>query len=120
MLGFEIYVNDEKVKFNGGGMIGSVIWIYFPNKGRFIFSPIERPGYNFQRIGVINNKTMSFNYAGVNYKFVSNKPILDSFGKWNLWVMFDPDYQSNSQTSDDKSLQLGAAGKVEGLFENQR
>lgn len=120
MLGFDIYVNDEKVKFNGGGMVGSVIWIYFPNKGRFIFSPIEQPGYNFQRIGVIDNKTMSFNYAGVNYKFISNEPILDSFGKWNLWVMFDPDYQSNSQTSDDKSLQLGATGKVEDLFENQR
>ncbi len=120
VLGFDIYVNDEKVKFAGGGMIGSVIWIYFPNKGRFIFSPIEQPGYNFQRLGVIDDKTMDFNYAGVNYKFISNTPILSSFGKWNLWVMFDPDYQPNSQTSDDKSFQLGAAGKVESLFKNQR
>lgn len=116
--GFEVYVNGEKVKFSGGGMIGSVLWVYFPNKGRFIFSPIEQPGYNFQKIGVIDDKQMSFDYEGTNYKLVSNSPILSS-GKWYLWVMADPNYEPSEKNSSNPSLTFGAASNVDGLFDNK-
>ena len=119
LLGFDVYVNDEKVKFGGGGMFGSVLWIYFPNKGRFIFSPIEQSTTGFQKIGVIDDKTISFDYAGVNYKFVSNKPILGSGGKWNLWVMFDETYKPSTNLSSETPFSFGAAGKAEYLFDNK-
>ena len=119
LLGFDVYVNEEKVKFGGGGMYGAVLWIYFPNKGRFIFSPIEQSAAEFQKIGVIADKTISFNYAGVSYKFVSNKPVLGSGGKWNLWVMFDENYKPSENLSSETPFSFGAAGKVEYLLDNK-
>lgn len=119
LLGFEAYINDEKVKSSGGGMIGSVIWIYFPDKGRFILSPIEQPTAGFQKIGLINDKTITFNYAGVDYKLISNKPVLGSGGKWNLWVMFDENYKPSKILSSGTSISFGAADKAEYLFDNK-
>lgn len=119
LLGFDAYINDEKVKFSGGGMIGSLIWIYFPNKGRFILSPIEQPTAGFQKIGLIDDKTITFNYAGINYKFVSNKPVLGWGGKWNLWVMFDENYKPSENLSSGTSFSFGAADKAEYLFDNK-
>ena len=119
LIGFETYVNGEKVKFNGGGMVGSVLWIYFPNKTRFIFSPIAQPGYNFQKLGEINGKTMSFDYEGVNYKFVSNTPILTAGGKWNLWVMADANYEPAEKSTLTAPFLFGATNRVEYLFDNK-
>ncbi len=119
LLGFDVYVGGEKVKFGGGGMSGSVLWIYFPNKGRFIFSPIEQTTGGFQRIGSIDDKTITFNYAGVDYKFVSNKPVLGWGGKWNLWVMFDETYKPAQNLSADTSFSFGATDKAEYLFDNK-
>ena len=119
LLGFDVYVNGEKVKFSGGGMSGSVLWIYFPNKGRFIFSPIAQTTAGFQKIGLVEDKTISFNYAGANYKFVSNKPVLGDGGNWNLWVMFDENYKPSADSSSNSSFTFGAANKTEYLFDNK-
>ncbi len=120
LTGFETYVNDEKVKFSGGGMSGSIIWTFFPNKGRFILSAVEQSSPNFQKIGLIDDKTITFNYEGVNYKFVSNNPVLGSGGKWNLWVMFDQNYKpTNTKSSSESTFTFGAANKVEYLFDNK-
>ena len=119
LLGFDVYVNGEKVKFNGGGMSGSVLWVYFPNKGRFIFSPIEQTNAGFQKIGVVEDKTVSFDYAGANYKFVSNKPVLNGGGNWNLWVMLDENYKPSADSSSNSSFSFGAANKAEYLFDNK-
>jgi hypothetical protein len=118
--GFEAYVNEEKVKFSGGGMSGSVIWIYFPNKGRFILSAIEQNNSGFQKIGIADDKTITFKYEGENYKFVSNNPVLAGGGKWNLWVMFDKNYKPfQSKNCAESSFTFGAANKVELLFDNK-
>jgi hypothetical protein len=119
LVGFEAYVNDEKVKFGGGGMSGSIIWIYFPNKGRFILSPTAQSNAGFQKIGVIDGKTITFSHEGANYRFVSNNPVLGAGGKWNLWVMFDPDYKPASDLSPETPFSFGAANKVEYLFDNR-
>ena len=117
--GFDAYVNNEKVKFSGGGMFGSVLWVYFPNKGRFIFSPIAQNNSGFRKIGLIDEKNISFDYDGASYKFVSNNPILTGGGKWNLWVMFDGDYKSSADLSAETPFSFGATNKVEYLFDNR-
>jgi hypothetical protein len=40
-------------------------------------------------------------------------------GKWNLWVMFDPNYKSKSglTETDPVFLEFGSAGGVKYLFE---
>ena len=119
MKGIDIYIDGKKYRSAGGGMSGAVIWVYFPGKGRFIMTPFEQPGYDFQKIGVIDNKQIVFNYDGSDYKFVSKDFVLGFGGKWNLWVMFDPNYKPDLKlnTEDPNLLVYGAVDGVKYLFE---
>lgn len=118
----EIYIDGKIYKSSRIGMSGAVIWVYFPGKGRFIMSPFEQSGYDFQKIGVIDNKQTAFKYGGNDYKFVSKDFVMGYGGKWNLWVMFDPNYKFEKSpggltfTTPD-NLQVGAVDDVKYLFE---
>lgn len=76
---------------------GAVLWFYTPEQGRFIFSILPRAGYNFQKIGVIENNKISFSMDGHYYEWRSSIPVLAPQGHWNLWVLRDPDYRPSPQ-----------------------
>jgi hypothetical protein len=115
----EVFVNSEKIGIGGGGMSGANIYIYLPDKGRFIMSPFPRKGFNFQKIGIVENNKISFTFNGDNYKFVSATPVLGLGGKWNIWILHDADYRSSYNLSPN-SYEQGAADKIEFLFNKQR
>jgi hypothetical protein len=74
------------------GCAGSLLWLYIPNQGRFIFSLVPREGYSFQKIGVLEENRIEFTANGNRYEWDSSSPILASGGAWNLWVLHDPQY----------------------------
>jgi hypothetical protein len=111
----EVFVNGEKIGRGGGGMSGANIYIYLPDKGRFIMSPFPRKGFNLQKIGIAENNKISFSFNGDNYKIVSTAPVLGSGGKWNIWILHDPDYRSSYNLSPN-SYEQGASDKIEFLF----
>lgn len=114
----DIYINEKKYK-TGSTAAGNINWIYIYRKGRFIFSFEMQPGYNFQKIGVIQDNKISFEFNGDKYEFVSKSPILGSGGKWNLWVMHDPDFQPVYKMSEENPFIFGAAGKMDYLFQKR-
>jgi hypothetical protein len=111
---FEVFVNGEKIGKGGGSVSGANIYFYLPERGRFIMSPFPRKGFNLQKIGVVENNKVSFNFNGEEYKFASSSPILGSGGKWNLWILHDADYRSSF--SANSPYEFGAADKIEFLF----
>lgn len=106
----EAFINDKKVA-EVGSLSGSNLSFYFQDKGRFILSIFSRKGFNLQKIGVIENNKLSFTFNGDNYKFVSSSPIIGSGGKWNVWVLHDPNYKPANQTTSQFD-----AGDIEDLF----
>jgi hypothetical protein len=96
----EAFINDKKVA-EAASLSGSNLSFYFQGKGRFIMSVFPRKGFNLQKIGIIEDKKISFTFKGDNYRFVSSSPIIGSGGRWNVWVLYDPDYKpanrANSQ-----------------------
>lgn len=113
LTNFEVFVNGVK-SGTGGGMSGANIYYYFRDKGRFIMSPFPRQGFDLQKIGVIEGNKISFTFNGDNYKFVSTSPILGTGGKWNLWVLHDPNYRSTF--APDSPSEFGAADDIKFLF----
>lgn len=91
---YKLSVNGERVA--GGrpsqGFSGAIIWFYVPNRGRFIFSLTPRVGYEFQKIGRIEDNRISFTLNGDYYEWSSSTPIVGSGGNWNLWVLRDTRY----------------------------
>ncbi len=111
----DILINGEKSKI-GGSASGNVIWVCVYGKGRFIFSFAPQPGYDFQKIGTILDNKIMFNYNGESYQFTNKSPVLGSGGKWNLWVMFDPNCKSPYKLSPESPYSFGSADKVEYIF----
>jgi len=106
----ELAVRDYRLMINGelvgGGRsksarvcAGALVWFYVHGRGRFIFSLIPREGYDFQKIGRIENNKISFALGGDLYEWASSAPIVGtSVGNWNLWVLHDAGYVSDFDT----------------------
>ena len=76
----------------GTDFAGALLWCYVENAGRFIFSLVPREGYEFQKVGVIDDNKIEFIVAGKRYEWWSSAPILPTGGMWNVWVLHDPKY----------------------------
>ncbi|HEX8146637.1 MAG TPA: hypothetical protein VF591_05625 [Pyrinomonadaceae bacterium] len=98
--GMHLKVSDYKLKVNGetvyrstGGCAGAVIWFSLGDRGRFVFSLVERPGFPFRKVGAVRNNTVAFEWGGDKYEWESSLPVVGTGGSWNLWVLHDPDYR---------------------------
>ncbi len=111
-------INGEKIQ-TGSSVSGNLIWFYLLGKGRFIFSFSPQPGYEFQKTGVILDNKIMFEHNGERFELINKSPVLGSGGKWNLWVMFDPNYRSSYKLTVDAPYQFGAVNKIDHLFDNK-
>jgi len=89
---YKLRVNGETVYRSPGGCAGSLIWFSLGGRGRFVFSLVPRPGQQFQKVGAVRHKTISFEWDGDRYEWESSTPVVGTGGNWNLWVLADPDY----------------------------
>lgn len=74
------------------GCTGALLWLYVPERGRFIFSLVPREGYDFEKVAVLDENKIEFTVNGERYEWVSSASILPNGGTWNLWVLHDPAY----------------------------
>ncbi|MGH9904831.1 MAG: hypothetical protein ACRD8U_04500 [Pyrinomonadaceae bacterium] len=89
----QLYVNGQPVVASGRrNCLGALVWFYLPGRGRFIFSLVPYEGYDFRKVGVIEDNKISFAWKGDSYDWISKDPIVGSGGRWNLWVLHDADY----------------------------
>jgi len=99
------------------GCTGSLLWLYVPRRGRFIFSLAPRDGYSFQKIGVLDGNRIEFVVDGERYEWLSAFPILPNGGTWNLWVLPDPNYAPLfSSTKPFAKPPPGVLDKIEQVF----
>ena len=94
VIDFRLLVDGNLVAAGKPGTIftGALIWCYVEGQGRFIFSLVPREGYQFQKVGIIEDKRIEFSVKDKHFEWLSSEPILPSGGSWNLWVLHDPTY----------------------------
>ena len=94
-------VRSYELMFNGrligkgkstAACTGSLLWVYIPGNGRFIFSLVPREGYDFKKVGIVRENLIEFVDNNQLYEWLSSVPILPNGGTWNLWVLHDPSY----------------------------
>jgi hypothetical protein len=92
--GYQLVMDGRQVAKSKAtvGCRGSLLWLYIPERGRFIFSLVPREGYAFEKIGVLEGDKIRFVVDGEQYEWLSTVPILPSGGTWNLWVLQDRNY----------------------------
>lgn len=96
----QLKVSDYKLKVNGetiyrstGGCAGALVWFSLGDRGRFVFSLVERPGYEFRKVGSVRHNTVAFEWGGDRYEWESSLPVVGAGGNWNVWVLHEPDYR---------------------------
>jgi hypothetical protein len=96
----ELAVKDYRLLVNGNvvsvgkstkAFAGTLLWFFVPDRGRFIVSLVPREGYEFQKVGIIEDNRIEFTVGGNHFEWLSSAPILQP-GAWNLWVLHDPNY----------------------------
>ena len=90
---YKLKVNGETVHRSTGGVAGALVWFSLGDRGRFVFSLVERPGFEFKKVGSVRHNTVSFEWGGDAFEWESAQPVVGTGGNWNLWVLHDPDYR---------------------------
>jgi GWxTD domain-containing protein len=100
---------------------GSIIHIYIPGKGRFIFSLFPQNNFNFQKNAVIEDNKIVFKPNDERYELISAAPILNSGGSWNLWTLHDSSYRPDLVFSAAASgyIEYGAANEVGSVLKQE-
>jgi GWxTD domain-containing protein len=98
VVNYQLYVNGELVAGGkrSGAAAGPIIWFHLTERGRFIFSLRPHEGYDFRKIGTIEHNRMKFTLNNDRYEWVSDVPVVDAGGPWNLYVLHDPSYVPDS------------------------
>lgn len=79
--------NGKTVLEVGGKCGGGVLAFHLPQKGWYVTSVDSFEGYDFQKIGKLNGKKISFQYDNSNFEIVSDKPISNQAETLDLWVV---------------------------------
>jgi hypothetical protein len=94
MKNYRLLINGNVVGTgkSANGFAGTLLWFYVQDRGRFIVSLVPRAGYEFQKVGIIEDNRIEFTVGNNRYEWLSSSPILPGGGTWNLWVLPDPNY----------------------------
>ena len=108
VIDFRLLVDGNLVAAGkpGTDFSGALVWCYVEGQGRFIFSLVPREGYQFQKVGIIDENRIEFTVKGKHYEWLSSAPILPGGGSWTLWMLHDPAYQpfgTQDLSKDEKS-----------------
>ena len=118
MKEYSLLVNDNLIATGKSktGCAGTVLWIYIPNRGRFIFSLFPRAGYSFQKTGTVAGNKIEFTLDGDRYQWLSSSPILKEEGAWNLWVLHDAQYSPLFAVRQPPATEKNALDKLDELI----
>ncbi len=103
----ELAVKNAKLVVNGEDFAetapsrrysGSLLWFELPDKGMFVFSLTPREGYDFRKIGTVNDRKIKFLLDGTEYEWNSSEKILPIDGAWSLWVLRVPNYSPQTMS----------------------
>lgn len=115
VTGYRLVVGGEQVSRSTSGCAGSLVWFSVTGRGRFIFSLVPRPGYEFRRVGSVSHNKITFAWGGEQFEWVSSLPVVAGGGNWNLWVLHDPDYSYDLFEGGPPAERTEGAGVAEAV-----
>ncbi len=82
-------IDGVSVASDSGGVWGDgVLMAYVPGHGFYYFSRQPVSGYNFQKIGSVDSRKLTFTLDKKRYEFVSQKDILGGVKSGEVWVYY--------------------------------
>jgi hypothetical protein len=80
---------------------GALIWLYFPDHGRFVLSLLPRPALGFKKAGEVRGGVLTFTLDGDTVKLECMTAIANGNAPYNLYVLRDEDWEPTSDSQKD-------------------
>ena len=77
-----------------GAANGAILWLYVPERGRFLVSPVRHDELGFRQAGEAKGSQMKFIWNGETYEFQTAGRILPTDAACNLYVYLEQGYQA--------------------------
>ena len=114
---FRISVNGTVLDAStrvGGSISGAALWFYLPERGRFVMSLVPNAKLGFRRAGEVTSGSLSFTDGNNRYNIQSTSRIAPAGGRFNLYVLHDPEWRPAGDESNSPII-VGAADRAEWL-----
>jgi hypothetical protein len=93
-------------------VVGSLVWLYLPGKGRYILSLVPRPELNFQKAGELRGGTITLTLGGDTITLECRNEIVSVRAPYNLYVLRDPEWEPTAQAQKGK-IAIGSVDAAE-------
>ena len=93
-------------------VIGSLVWVYLPGRGRYILSLVPRPELKFQKAGEVRGSTIAFTLGGDAITLECRNEIVPVRAPYNLYALRDPEWEPTAQAQKGK-IAIGSVDAAE-------
>jgi len=111
----QLHINGKSWEWNHGDSHGSasgaILWVYVPDRGRFLISFQPHADLGFRPAGEAKGPQIKFTWNGETYELKGTERVLPAAGAWNVYVYQDQAYQPTYPPS-----LYGGADKPESLI----
>jgi hypothetical protein len=97
-----------------GEAAGPIVWVYVPNRGRFLLSLTPRA--NFRRSGDVRGTALRFTVDGQTYDILSASRIAPATAAFNLYVLHQPARKPSYPSANLETIHIGSADRPEYLL----
>ncbi|HEY1805058.1 MAG TPA: hypothetical protein VGG45_11320 [Terracidiphilus sp.] len=88
---------------------GDLVWLYVPQRGRYILSLVPRPELDFKLAGEVRGGTAGFTVGTDRFSLECNSEIAPGYAPYHLYILLDPMWEPTSQ-SQKGQLAIGSVG----------
>ncbi len=110
---------DESSTRHNGEVAGGAVWIYVPNRGRFILSLVPHRNLGFQKAGEVRGSTLTFTVGSETYTVSCANSIAPGDTPFNVYVLQDRAWKPSYAFADLSAVTVGAADRPESLVGRQ-
>jgi hypothetical protein len=111
-----IFVNgrlDAALARSFGEETGAVVWLYIPNRGRYLLSLLPNGQSGFRRAGDVRGSSLRFTAGADVVSVTSAGPIAPGTSPYNLYVLHQPKWRPTYRNANLEVATIGAADRVE-------
>jgi len=106
---------DESSTRITGEVTGAAVWIYVPNRGRFILSLAPNQALGFRKAGEVRGSVLTFAMGADTFSINSASQIAPGELPFNLYVLQDRFWKPTYAFADLSAFTMGAADRAEWL-----
>ena len=92
---------------------GSTLWIYLPNRGRYLLSLVPRSGLAFKKAGEVRGTSLTFTVGNDQFTVNSARPIVVGDAPFNLFVLNEPAWKPTYPHAAGSAFSMGVAEKAD-------